>query len=118
MVRETSVTALKALYQMETFRTSRMTAPGAAAGCLSWVRAARSGSLVWPGMSRSSCSTTYPAPPRRGTFRFSREHLVNRQLPLVAQLSPHGLRSYDLIHVGLNIIIEYVFDTYRHAGIL
>ena len=68
---------------METFRTSRMTAPGAAAGCWSRRRAARSGSLIWPAMSCSSCSTTIPARPSAGAFRFPREHLVKPQTPAV-----------------------------------
>src|SRR5271155_5580920 len=85
MVRDTSVTALKELYQMETFCTSRMTAPGAAAGGLSWLRAARSGSLVWPAMSCSCCSTKIPARPSAGAFRFLYEHLVKRRTRAAGQ---------------------------------
>src|SRR5271155_1298784 len=59
MVRDTSVTALKELYQMETFCTSRMTAPGAAAGGLSWLRAAGSSSLGWAPVT---CPQNWPRP--------------------------------------------------------
>src|SRR5580700_8626285 len=105
MVRDTSVTALKEPYQMETFRTSRMTAPGAAAGGLSSLRAARSGSLVWPTMYCSSCSTTIPARSSAVAFRFPCEHPVKARY-----------RSASVQCADVDLEVELVGPRGRRAG--
>jgi len=55
---ETSVTALKALYQIETFFTSKIGAPGAGSTCC-WAAGLSRGRLVT--MFCSGCSITFLA---------------------------------------------------------